>query len=83
MPTKETQLVAKLVETIKDLLVITQEMLDNPSNSQKQTLKRKLKIVSRRFPKLSEEIKASNRRPDTQILTFQRMGLPEITDDEL
>ena len=74
MISKETILLLKTLESIKDFVVLFHEILDDPSPSQKRVLQRKLKVMEKRLPRLSEDIKKINRKPETKLVTLDSLS---------
>lgn len=74
MPTRETMLTMRLMESVKDITALLNEILDDPSNSQKAILKRKIKIIEKRLPRMSEEVKVANKKPDPKLITFDSLS---------
>lgn len=67
---RQTIVTLKTLNTIKDLITLMEAVLDNPSETQKKILKRKLKIVSDRLPKLGGDIRTIVGRKETALLNL-------------
>lgn len=71
--TRDTIILLKVLDAVKDLIAITEAVLDNPSLPQRRILKRKLKIVKERLPQTAGEIKTVVKRKETKQLNFSNL----------
>lgn len=67
---RETVVLLKLLEAMKDLMAVTESVLEEPSSSQKKILKRKLDIIRTRLPKAAGEIRVVTKRKETKVLSL-------------
>lgn len=53
---RSTAIALKTLDAVKDLVAICEQALDNPSEFQKQLIKRKLKTISSNLPQVSRKL---------------------------
>jgi len=72
-PDRQTILLCKAIEAVNDLAFILEETLNKPSPGHRCHLRRKLKIIQRRLPRLNGEIKTYTHRRDLKVVTFKNL----------
>ncbi len=75
---RETIVLLKTLDSVKDLIAIFESVLDRPSEAQIRIMKRKLSIIKNKLPKTSNEIKVIAKRKDTKLLTFEDLDQKTI-----
>jgi hypothetical protein len=70
---KETIILLKVLDAIKDLMAITESVLDDPTPPRKRILKRKLSIMKERLPRTAGEVKTVVKRKDNKQLNFSNI----------
>ena len=70
---RDTIVLLKVLDSVKDLMALIESVIDEPSPVQRKILKRKLKIMGDRLPKLGGDIKPVVKRKETKQLNFNNL----------